>query len=148
MGVREKYARLPPLSPDIEARLRTLPELIARHPIRLAYLFGSSARSPKEAEDIDIAILPIRGFRFRPFCAGLSEWLGTDRLDVVDLREAPLWLQVKVIDTGVCIYARTPRDRTRWETLVRMQEREGPRYRPAPPPGRGRMGDEELKRRR
>jgi hypothetical protein len=136
MGVREKYARLPPPSPDIEARLRTLPELIARHPIRLAYLFGSSAHSPKDAEDIDIAILPMKGFRFQPFYAGLSEWLGTDRLDVVDLRQAPLWLRAKVVDTGVCIYARTPRDRTRWETGVRMQVREGPR-RPAPRQGEG-----------
>ena len=119
------------MSPDIELRLRTLPELIARHPIRLAYLFGSSAHSPKEAKDIDIAILPMEGFRFQPFYADLSEWLGTDRLDVVDLRQAPLWLCAQVIETGVCIYARTPESQTRWESEVRRQAREGRRRRPS-----------------
>jgi len=124
MGVREKYIRLPQLSPDVERRLKTLPELFARHPIQLAYLFGSSARSPQEAEDIDLAILSMEEFRFQPFYAELSEWLGTDRLDVVDLRQAPLWLRAQVLETGVCIYARMSEDRIRWELGVRMQQRE------------------------
>jgi len=72
----------------------------------------------------------MKEFRFQPFYAGLSEWLGTDRLDVMDLRQASLWLRAKVIETGVCTYARTPEDRIRWETAIRKQVREGSRGRP------------------
>ncbi|WP_165847720.1 hypothetical protein [Ammonifex thiophilus] len=45
MSVKEKYAHLPPLPNDIEVRLGRIPEILRRHPIRLAYLFGSAARS-------------------------------------------------------------------------------------------------------
>jgi hypothetical protein len=77
---------------------------------------------------------------------GSQNGLGTDRLDVVDLRQAPLWFRAQVIQTGVCIYAHTSRDRTRWGAGVRMQEREGPSRCPAHAKGReeGRRGAEAL----
>ncbi|WP_299044716.1 hypothetical protein [uncultured Thermosynechococcus sp.] len=58
MAVREKYAHLPGLPRDIRQRLEQLPALIARHPVRLAYLFGSAGDHPESGSDIDLAILP------------------------------------------------------------------------------------------
>lgn len=118
MSVREKYASFPPLAEDLMERLRGIPALLERHAVRLAYLFGSCARSPEEAEDIDLAILPDVGFHFQAFYADLSELLGTDRLDLVELPQAPLWLRQEVLATGTCIYEKPSGERVRWESAV------------------------------
>lgn len=118
MSVREKYAQLPPLAEDSRERLQRIPELLARHPVRLAYLFGSCARSPEEAVDVDLAIFPDAGFNFQAFYADLSELLGTDRLDLVELPQTPLWLRQQIMETGTCIYERAPGERIRWEGAV------------------------------
>ncbi|HIE08228.1 MAG TPA: nucleotidyltransferase domain-containing protein [Armatimonadetes bacterium] len=103
MGVKERYAHLPPLPDDIRERLSRLGEVLRRHPVRLAYLFGSASRNLSGSADIDIAVLPGRGFSFRALYADLSLALGTDRLDLVDLRVAPPHLQAEIIATGRCI---------------------------------------------
>lgn len=122
MGVREKYAHLPPLEKPLQ--LRGIAALFARHPVRLVYLFGSAARVPEAAEDVDLAFLPDPGFRFQSFYADLSEALGTDRLDLVELPTAPLWLREEILRTGICLYEREPRERIRWEAATRALLRE------------------------
>lgn len=122
MGVREKYAHLPSLRRDF--RLSELDALFARHPVRLVYLFGSAARMPEEAEDVDLALLPAPDFRFQPFYAELSEALGTDRLDLVELPQAPLWLREEIMRTGICLYERESGERMRWEAATRALLRE------------------------
>ena len=115
MSVQEKYAFFPPLAEDLEERLQKIPALLERHAIRLAYLFGSCARAPKEAVDVDLAIFPDTGFDFQMFYADLSELLGTDRVDLTELPRAPLWLRQQILETGTCIYEKTPGERLRWE---------------------------------
>jgi hypothetical protein len=124
MAVREKYAHLPALGTLAPGWQQGLSRLCARYPIQLAYLFGSAVHTPERAQDIDLAILPAPGFRFPSFYAELSELLGTDRLDLVELPQAPLWLREQIMRTGVCIYERTREERIRWEAAVRMLLRE------------------------
>jgi uncharacterized protein YutE (UPF0331/DUF86 family) len=118
MAVREKYAHLPPLPAEIRQRLARLPELLARHPIQLAYLFGSALHNPDQAGDIDLAVLPDDGYSFPALYADLSLTLGTDRLEIVELPAAPYWLLEAIVRTGKRIYARDPLAATRYEAGV------------------------------
>jgi len=118
MAVREKYAHLPPLPAGTRQRLARLPELLARHPVQLAYLFGSALQNLDHANDIDLAVLPDEGFSFNALYADLSLRLGTDRLDLVELPAAPSWLKEAIVRTGRCIYAREPLLATRYEAGV------------------------------
>ncbi len=124
MTVREKYGRLPPLPPDIEGRLAALTEVVRRHPVELVYLFGSAARGAAAAQDIDLAVLPGEGFSPTDFYADVSLALGTDRLDIVDLRRAPVWLQWEVVTTGQPIFSRSPLSRLVFERSVRARYRD------------------------
>jgi uncharacterized protein YutE (UPF0331/DUF86 family) len=118
MAAREKYAHLPPLPAEIRQRLARLPELLARHPIQLAYLFGSALHNPDQAGDIDLAVLPDDGYSFPALYADLSLTLGTDRLEIVELPAAPYWLLEAIVRTGKRIYARDPLAATRYEAGV------------------------------
>ena len=118
MAVREKYAHLPPLSAEIRQRLARLPELLARHPVQLAYLFGSALQNLDQANDIDLAVLPDKGYSFTALYADLSRLLGTDRLELVELPAAPYWLKEAIVRTGRCIYAREPLLMARYEAGV------------------------------
>ncbi len=110
MGVREKYKRLKPLPADWAERLGRLAPVFRRHGVRLAYLFGSAAggfpfgRGDRAPGDLDLAYLPGPGFRFRPFYADLSSTLGTDRLDLVDLRRAQPGLLYEIVSKGRVLY--------------------------------------------
>lgn len=118
MAVREKYAHLPPLRADVRQRLARLPEVLARHPIQLAYLFGSALQNTDKANDVDLAVLPGRGYSFTALYADLSSLLGTDRLDIVELPASPYWLQEAILRTGRCIFAREPRAAAQYEAGV------------------------------
>jgi len=124
MGVKEKYASLRPLPPDITQRLQQVPMVLERHPLRFAYLFGSAAREIGESADIDLAVLPEAGFSYTTLYADLSQTLGTDRLDLVDLRFAPLVLQLEVVKRGRPLVVRSEEERFRFEGRVRMRYRD------------------------
>lgn len=124
MSVKEKYAHLRPLPPDITRRLQQVPMVLERHPLRLAYLFGSAAREIGESADIDLAVLPEAGFSYPTLYADLSQTLGTDRLDLVDLRFAPLFLQWEVVERGRPLVVRSEEERLRFERGVRMRYRD------------------------
>ncbi|BCW95185.1 MAG: HepT-like ribonuclease domain-containing protein [Fimbriimonadales bacterium] len=118
MAVREKYAHLPSLGRDIRERLAQLPERFRRYPVQAAYLFGSAAQNPDSANDIDLAIVPDQGYSFLALYAELSLWLGTDRIDLVDLPAAPYWLQETILRTGVRLYTRDACAAARYEAGV------------------------------
>lgn len=118
MAVHEKYAHLPPLPVDIRQRLVRLPEVLARHPVQLAYLFGSALQNPETANDIDLAVLPGEGYSLTALYADLSLLLSTDRLDIVELPSAPCWLQETILRTGTRIFAREPCAAARYEAGV------------------------------
>ncbi|MCX7969355.1 MAG: DUF86 domain-containing protein [Armatimonadetes bacterium] len=128
MGVKAKYAHLPPLPNDIEERLERLTEVFERHPIRLAYLFGSLAHSSKEGDDVDLAVLPERGFSYTALYADISSVLNTDRIDLVDLRFAPSYLKAEIFASGKCIFARSELERYQFEASKKGQWRDE-RYR-------------------
>ncbi|MCS6919152.1 MAG: DUF86 domain-containing protein [Fimbriimonadales bacterium] len=115
MAIREKYAHLPPLAGDIAQRLERLPELLARMPVRAAYLFGSALECPQPCGDIDIAVVPDENYSFPALYAQLSRLLNTDRIDLVELPSAPFWLQREVLRTGVRLYAREPSQASLYE---------------------------------
>ncbi|WP_322801523.1 nucleotidyltransferase domain-containing protein [Thermoflexus sp.] len=119
MGVRERYARRPPMPPDVIQRLAGLEALFRRHPVRLAYLFGSIARGDPCAADVDLAVLPEEDLSLPQLYADLSLALGTDRLDLVALRSAPPGLQPRR-----CLFARSEVERQTFEQRVRDTARD------------------------
>ncbi len=124
MSIAEKYRHLPPLPSDLRERLKWLPEIFRRHPVRLAYLFGSAAHAPEQCQDVDIAVLPDAGFSYTNLYADLSLALGTDRLDLVDLRRAPSYLAAEIFLKGRCILEKSEEDRMRFEGGKRSEWRE------------------------
>lgn len=118
LRLREKYARMPALPCDIRQRLEQLPVLMARHSVSLAYLFGSARDHPELSNDIDLAILPDKGYSFTRLYADLSLHLGTDRIDLVELPVAPFWLQREIMRTGKLLYCREPSLASRYEAGI------------------------------
>ena len=100
MSIQEKYRGKAPLPPDTRRRMSLLPPLFAQHRLRLVYLFGSAADETSKTEtcqDIDLAIMPRDAFAFRAFYADVSQTLQTDRLDIVDMRYAPISLLFTIV---------------------------------------------------
>ncbi len=81
----------------------------------MAYFFGSLARGEK-GEDVDIALLfdghldEIRSL--------IVEHLGTERVDLVDLKGASPIMKMQIIRTGRLIYRRSIEDENRFEMDV------------------------------
>ena len=125
-----------PTSPIIglEGSIR---EICASHPVMLAYLFGSHARSSADAEsDIDIAVLADASLskderldlRFRLRIA-LAESLRLDleMIDIIVLQDVPILLQYNVIRTGRVLYARDANTRSDFQLRVeQLYEDEAP----------------------
>ncbi len=99
-------------------RLENLESLFEKGEVLLAYLFGSLAeegkRSPRPVDDVDLAILP----KERPayeLHEALADALGTDRLDLVDLRRASPVLRYEVLRSGKPIYISDESIKERYE---------------------------------
>lgn len=99
-----------------------------RKEVRIAYLFGSHARGEAgPRSDIDVAVLFGRRFSgkemFRmqlELISEISGALGTDKVDVVVLNDAPLLLKYNVIKDGV-VLASSEKERVDFEVRT-MQE--------------------------
>jgi uncharacterized protein len=91
--------------------------------VSLGYLFGSQVEeNTGPMSDIDLAILfddqeDTLGARSR-LAHELGKALGTNRIDVVSLGEAPVELAHAVIAQGICIYERDPATRVEFEARV------------------------------
>ena len=126
----EKWIRTKPVPPDIDQRLAQLPALLAAEGVLLAYLFGSLAQQAN-GNDIDLALLlppEAKPYRLRD---KLTDFLGTQRLDIVDLRRANSVLRFEIISTGRCLYAANDDLRLEFElaTVRVYHDREIPRRR-------------------
>ena len=94
--------------PLLARNLSIFPEVVA------VYLFGSFARgNPRRGSDVDIAVFtadlsPSR-HRFRSraeYVAAASKALGTDKVDVVVLNQAPIVLRHEVFRDGKLLFVR------------------------------------------
>jgi len=111
MSNAERWKRFRNLPPDARQRLEHLPALFEREEVQLAYLFGSLAQG-HAGQDIDLAILVPDGPAFR-LRAAITECLGTERVDLVDLRQAGPVLRFEIIRTGQLLYAAD--EETQWQ---------------------------------
>jgi predicted nucleotidyltransferase len=99
----ERWRNFKPLPPNIRQRLEHLTSIFQRSNVRLAYLFGSLAQD-RPGNDVDLAILRNDGPALELYAA-ISGVLGTERLDLVDLRTASAVVRFEVMSTGRLLYA-------------------------------------------
>ncbi len=120
MSNPERWTRYRPLPQDIEKRLENLVPLFKKEGVLLAYLFGSLAEKneklsrPRPPGDVDLAILTKEGPAYELFEA-IADVLGTDRLDLVDLRKASPILRFEILRSGRPIYISDENLRERYE---------------------------------
>jgi predicted nucleotidyltransferase len=100
--MRDRWKGFAELPDEVERSLRDLDELFARSGVQLAYLFGSLGRG-ESSHDVDLALLggPTPVFELR---RAIAERLGTQRLDLVDLADAPPLLRFEIVQTGHPIF--------------------------------------------
>jgi len=101
MGVKEKYKNLPPLPKDIKERISQLREIFIKNKVRLAYLFGSILRE-ENPEDIDMAVL-MEG-DFLKLWEDITEFLNTQRIDLIDLSQVSPFIALHIIKSGKLIF--------------------------------------------
>ena len=91
----------------IRQRLADLPEVMPD--LRLLVLFGSFARDRARSEsDIDLAVQCDGPADLDALYLALAPRLGTDRLDLIDLRRAGPLLGMAVARTGRLLFERQP----------------------------------------
>ncbi len=129
--MEKKWYRVAPLPDDIAQRLADLPSLLAQEGVLFAYLFGSLARRG-QGNDVDLALW-MRDEEKRPFHLRdtLTDFLGSQRLDIVDLHRASNTLRFEIISSGHLIYAADNDARLDFEleTVRIYHDREIPRRR-------------------
>ena len=103
MSIPERWDKFSELPPNIKHELARLVPLFEREGVQLAYLFGSLGQG-QSGHDVDLAILTQGepAFRLR---GAITECLGTERVDLVDLRRAPPVLRFEILRTGQLLYA-------------------------------------------
>lgn len=129
MTVRERWSEEPELPRDLRRRLDELPRWLAARGVRFAYLFGSltagkgpgsHGRTAVAADDVDLAAWREGGPAWElrgPLC----EFLGTERLDLVDLRLAGPVLRFGIVRDGRRIWARDAADADEFEQRVILE---------------------------
>jgi len=113
MGIAERWKGFRELPPDIEQALGRLEPLFEKAGVLLAYLFGSLNRG-QTGDDVDLALL-VRGAPAFLLREEITECLGTQRVDLVDLRDASPVLRFEILRTGRPLYAANEEAQTRFE---------------------------------
>lgn len=128
--IAKKWHRVKELPAGISQRVAALPPVLAEEGVLLAYLFGSLAERP-DGNDVDLALLMPPGRKPYRLRDKLTDFLGTQRLDIVDLRRANNVLQFEIISTGRLLYAAGDEQRLDFELEVLRvyHDREIPRRR-------------------
>ncbi len=103
MGSMEKWKGFASLSPTIQSALQRLPELLSTTDVVLVYLFGSLAEG-KMGNDVDLALLTENTLPYS-LRDELITFLGTERLDIVDLKRASPAFCFEIIRSGQIVYA-------------------------------------------
>lgn len=116
MSNPERWKRFADLPTDLVDRLERLPDWLRERGVELAWLFGSLGDSDAAGDtgrdeqgkpgDIDLAVLLPPGRPVATLRAALEAELGTDRIDLVDLRRASPILRFHVIRDGRLLLAR------------------------------------------
>lgn len=118
LSIPERWNRHKPLPSDIQNRLENLSPLFKKEGVLIAYLFGSLAgnedKSSKPPNDLDLAILTKERPAFE-LKEAIIDIIGTDRVDLVDLRRAPPVMQFEILRTGVPIYVEDEDLKLRYE---------------------------------
>ncbi len=94
---------------QLDEKINLLPDFFSKRPgVMAVFLFGSyGTEYQTEHSDIDFAVLsdPCLDIGAEAeVLVGLTDILGTDRVDLVNLNKAPLNLQFRVVQTGRIIY--------------------------------------------
>ncbi len=94
---------------------------VRREEVLLAYLFGSHARGEEQGSDYDFGVLLRAGTD--PDCRHvlaheLGSLLGTQAVDVILLREAPVELAYNIISEGVLVFERDRAERVEFEASL------------------------------
>lgn len=100
MAIKERWQRYKPLPEDILQKVDELKPFFQEKGMFLAYLFGSLVNS--KGNDVDMALLydgDFAGMR-----EDLQKRLGSWRLDIVNLKVAPIWLAFEIISSGKIIF--------------------------------------------
>ena len=113
MGSAERWRQFRKRSADMHQALNGLSSLFEREGVVLAYLFGSLSKG-QEGEDVDLAILvrDVPAFLLRE---PILNCLGTERVDLVDLRAASPVLGFEIIRSGRPIYVADDRVQEQFE---------------------------------
>lgn len=116
MGLKEKWKGFAPLNSEVQSALGRLSTLFNETDVILVYLFGSLAEG-KAGNDVDLAILAEQtpAFKFRE---KLVTFLGTERVDIVDLRRALPAFCFEIIRAGQILYAIDEEKRLPFELKV------------------------------
>jgi predicted nucleotidyltransferase len=102
---------------ELDLRIPLLAKNLSIFPeVAAVYLFGSYARgNPRRGSDVDIAVFTREQSssrrRSRPrseYVATASKILGTDKVDVVVLNQAPIVLRHEIFRDGKPLYVRDP----------------------------------------
>lgn len=121
MTIKEKWKRFKPLPIDIKARLEKLKIFFQTEKVLLCYIFGSYARG-REASDIDLAILLENDiYKIRE---KIEEVLGTQRLDIVDLKKASPLMKFNVLKNGILLYKKSVDIENNFELSVLREYRD------------------------
>lgn len=92
---------------ELAGRLRNLPEVIPD--LELLVAFGSAVKGRMRARsDLDVAVRCTTPADLDSLYLALAPLLGTDRLDLVDLRRAGPVLMMEVARSGRVLYEKRP----------------------------------------
>ena len=122
---REDIVRKKMVRDDVSRTLREI--LVADGRLVLAYLFGSQATGRAgPRSDVDVGVLLSGDEATRRQAHGelmdaLVRRLGTEAIDLVDLREAPIPLRYRVIRDGQLLHSSDEKARQRFETDTVMR---------------------------
>jgi uncharacterized protein len=105
MATAEKWRHFEPLPAGMAERLSRLDDLFVREGVLLAYIFGSLLQDSRPAQDVDLALLLPEDKRPYHLHQAITDCLGTERVDIVDLRRASPVLKFEIISNGRCLYA-------------------------------------------
>ena len=108
MGIAERWKGHKPLPQDIKSSLEKLTPIFEEEGVLLAYLFGSLANvdevGERMAHDVDLALLT-KGEPAWKLWDTIAEALGTERLDLVDLKRASPVLLFEILRSGRLLYS-------------------------------------------
>ncbi len=96
---------------NLDNKIKNIPAFFSERPeISAVFLFGSyGTENQTVLSDVDFAVLFDKRIDLgqeAAFLADISNYLGTDRVDLVNLNKAPLNLQFRALSEGKIIYER------------------------------------------